>query len=107
MGTPTALWFCDAFRTPQKQHALNRQLHGISTILGQIQGAVGKQGFRESYYEGLLPMLRPKGWAEGVRTVEVGLGEQEALREHLLVLKTIEQDSGIEGKRKNVPEKEA
>lgn len=31
--------------------------------------------------------------------MEVGLGEQEALREHLL--KTVERDSGIEGKGKD------
>lgn len=51
--------FRDAFRTPQKQHAINRQLHGVSTIL------VGKPGFSESYCEGLLSVLRPKGRAEG------------------------------------------
>lgn len=35
--------------------------------------------------------------------MEVGLGEQEALREHLPVLKTVERDSGIEGKGKDSP----
>lgn len=38
-----------------------------------------------------------------MRALEVGLGEQEALREHLLVLETVEQDSGREGKGKNLP----
>ena len=57
--------FPDTSRVSYKQLAMNRKLHRISTLLRQIQGAAGAQGFRESYWKGLIPTLRPTGWAEG------------------------------------------
>ena len=52
------LAFPDAFRASQEKKkkgtAVHRQQHWIHIKLGQIPGAMGKPGFTESYWAGVI-----------------------------------------------------
>lgn len=53
MGPPTFLLLLKLLgHHGRNRHVINRQLPRIRNRLGQIKGAAGKRGFRESYSEG-------------------------------------------------------